>query len=287
MFTPRPRESETVRSPSGRDVEYETLPPSAIPNRLDPSKRMELEAEMVAVQEKILKTQKLLPDTMKWDGKSDTLDSFESAMGEWIEIRLGERALKAFQGEQMDAGVGGPSMPSCIYATWSQELYLLVRGRLSKTTVEGKAMDESTMLAKGVIQRSVYNLLQHWKGQEQARTQLDCDALDIKIEDLKISLSDEPAIVAHKCSQATRLWQRKPVAYRGSDSTLEKVLMDPLPIQCEGWKQDYQRTIETNENLYGMGRPDYPAVVRAVQTAVLDVAVKERKAKGKGVEPEA
>ena len=129
MFTPRPRESETVRSPSGRDVEYETLPPSAIPNRLDPSKRMELEAEMVAVQEKILKTQKLLPDTMKWDGKYDTLDSFESAMGEWIEIRLGERALKAFQGEQMDAGVGGPSMPSCIYATWSQELYLLVRGR--------------------------------------------------------------------------------------------------------------------------------------------------------------
>ena len=47
--------------------------------------------------------------------------------------------------------------------------------------------------------------------------------------------------------------------------------MDLLPIQCEGWKQDYQRTIETNENLYGMGRPDYAAVVRAVQTAVLDV----------------
>ena len=64
---------------------------------------------------------------------------------------------------------------------------------------------------------------------------------------------------------------------------MEKVLMDLLPIQCESWKQDYQRTIETNENLYGMGRPDYPAVVRAVQTAVLDVAVKERKAKGKGV----
>ena len=125
MFTPRPRESETVRSPSGRDVEYETLPPSAIPNRLDPSKRMELEAEMVAVQEKILKTQKLLPDTMKWDGKYDTLDSFESAMGEWIEIRLGDKALKVFQGEQVDPDMGGASMPSCIYTTWSQELYLV------------------------------------------------------------------------------------------------------------------------------------------------------------------
>ena len=144
-------------------------------------------------------------------------------------------------------------------------------------------MDESTMIAKSSIQRSVYNLLQHWKAQNQARTQLDCDALDIKIEDLKISLGDEPAIVAYKCSQATRLWQRKPVTFRGSDSTLEKVLMDLLPIQCDGWKQDYQRTIETNENLYGMGRPDYSAVVRAVQTAVLDVTVKERKMKGKGV----
>ena len=283
MFTPRPRESEGASSPSGRDVEYEKLPPSAIPARLDSTKKMELEAEMVAVQEKILKTQKLLPDTLKWDGKSDTLDSFASSMGEWIEIRLGDKALKVFQGEQVDPEMGGASMPSCIYTTWSQELYLVVRGRLSKNTAEGKAMDESTMIAKSSIQRSVYNLLQHWKAQNQARTQLDCDALDIKIEDLKISLGDEPAIVAYKCSQATRLWQRKPVTFRGSDSTLEKVLMDLLPIQCEGWKQDYQRTIETNENLYGMGRPDYAAVVRAVQTAVLDVTVKERKMKGKGV----
>ena len=45
MFTPRPRESEAASSPSGRDVEYERLPPSAIPDRLDPSKRVELEAE--------------------------------------------------------------------------------------------------------------------------------------------------------------------------------------------------------------------------------------------------
>ena len=54
MFTPRPRESEGASSPSGRDVEYEKLPPSAIPARLDSTKKMELEAEMVAVQEKIL-----------------------------------------------------------------------------------------------------------------------------------------------------------------------------------------------------------------------------------------
>ena len=45
MFTPRPRESEGASSPSGQDVEYEKLPPSAIPDRVDPSKRMELEAE--------------------------------------------------------------------------------------------------------------------------------------------------------------------------------------------------------------------------------------------------
>ena len=46
MFTPRPRESEAASSPSGRDVDYERLPPSAIPDRLDPSKRVELEAEI-------------------------------------------------------------------------------------------------------------------------------------------------------------------------------------------------------------------------------------------------
>ena len=45
MFTPRPRESEGASSPSGRDVEYEKLPPSAIPARLDSTKKMELEAE--------------------------------------------------------------------------------------------------------------------------------------------------------------------------------------------------------------------------------------------------
>ena len=106
MFTPRPRESEGASSPSGQDVEYEKLPPSAIPDRVDPSKRMELEAEMVAVQEKIMKSQKLLPDTLKWDGKSDTLESFVSSMGEWIEIRLGDKALKAFQGEQVDPAQG-------------------------------------------------------------------------------------------------------------------------------------------------------------------------------------
>ena len=47
MFTPRPRESEGASSPSGRDVEYEKLPPSAIPARLDSTKKMELEAERV------------------------------------------------------------------------------------------------------------------------------------------------------------------------------------------------------------------------------------------------
>ena len=114
MFTPRPREIERTSSPSGQDVDYEKLPPSAIPDRLDPTKRMELEADMVAVQEKIMKTQKLLPDTLKWDGKSDTLESFVSSMGEWIEIRLGYLAMKAFQGEQVDSEMGVASMPSCI-----------------------------------------------------------------------------------------------------------------------------------------------------------------------------
>ena len=45
MFTPRPRELEAAASPSGRDVEYETLPPSVIPDRVDPGKKTELEAE--------------------------------------------------------------------------------------------------------------------------------------------------------------------------------------------------------------------------------------------------
>ena len=63
--------------------------------------RARLEAEMVAVQEKVSKQSKILPDNMKWDGKPDTLRPFLSLVNEWVEIRLGEEAAMVLAGQTL------------------------------------------------------------------------------------------------------------------------------------------------------------------------------------------
>ena len=62
MDTPRPRSGEDVASPT---MKGEVLPPSSPPLAVPEDKRGELEAEMVAVLEKISKASKLLPDNLK------------------------------------------------------------------------------------------------------------------------------------------------------------------------------------------------------------------------------
>ena len=57
---------------------------------------------MVAVQDKILKASKAMPDNLVWDGKVDTWSSFFDLFTEWVEIRLGEEAAHALAGVQKD-----------------------------------------------------------------------------------------------------------------------------------------------------------------------------------------
>ena len=236
---------------------------------------------MVAVQEKILKAAKTLPTNLTWDGKPDTFASFDDRFKEWTEIRCGADAAAVLAGKQQD-DEGTATMPSCVYATWSQELYLVLRGRLAKDTEDADAAGESMLAEREQIKRSAFNLLQHWGQMGEAKTRLDCEEIDIKLEELRIGLDDERGIVLKKAAQAKRQWERKPERYRGNDADLESVLLDLLPPACSAWREDYVRTIETNETLYGLERPGYNAIVKALQNEVLSVRVKERQTRGKG-----
>ena len=55
---------------------------------------------MVAVQGQVLKASKVIPDSLKWNGKPETLESFIGLLEEWVEIRLGDEALMVVQGLQ-------------------------------------------------------------------------------------------------------------------------------------------------------------------------------------------
>ena len=222
---------------------------------------------MVAVQDKILKATKMLPSNLSWNGKPDTLASFVERFEEWVEIRMGAEAALVLAGKQHDEN-GDATMASCMYTTWSQELYLLLRGRLAKDCADADAAAESMLASKDAIQRSAFNLLQHWSRLGEAKTKLDCDEIDIKLEGLRISLEDDRAVVLTKAAHAKRQWERKPDRYRGSEDDLESVLLGLLPPACAAWREDYVRTIETNETLYNMERPGYDAIVMALQTAV-------------------
>ena len=131
-----------------------------LPSSLAEERRAELEAEMVAVQDKILKATKMLPSNLSGNGKPDTLSSFVERFEEWVEIRMGTEAALVLAGKQHDEN-GDATMASCMYTTWSQELYLLLRGRLAKDSVDADAAAESMLASKETIQRSAFNLLQH------------------------------------------------------------------------------------------------------------------------------
>ena len=227
-----------------------------LPSSLAEERRTELEAEMVAVQDKILKATKMLPSNLSWNGKPDTLSSFVERFEEWVDIRMGAEAALVLAGKQYDEN-GEATMASCLYTTWSQELYLLLRGRLAKDCADADAAAESMLASKDAIQRSAFNLLQHWSRLGEAKTKLDCDEIDIKLEGLRISLEDDRAVVLTKAAHAKRQWERKPDRYRGSEDDLESVLLGLLPPACAAWREDYVRTIETNETLYNMERPSY------------------------------
>ena len=64
--TPRPRSLGDVATP---DATREVLPPSSPPSSLEDDARARLEAEMVAVSEKVSKQSKILPANLKWDAR--------------------------------------------------------------------------------------------------------------------------------------------------------------------------------------------------------------------------
>ena len=99
MDTPRPRSLGDAATP---DATREVLPPSSPPSTLEEDARARLEAEMVAVSEKVSKQRKILPANLKWDGKPDALRPFISLFTEWVEIRLGEDAAKVLAGTKKD-----------------------------------------------------------------------------------------------------------------------------------------------------------------------------------------
>ena len=109
---------------------------------------------MVAVQEKVSKQSKILPDNMKWDGKPDTLRPFLSLVNEWVEIRLGEEAAMVLAGQKKDEH-GDWNMAPSIYTVWSQELYLMLRGRLVKDSIAAQAAKLTWIV---VHVRSIWNL---------------------------------------------------------------------------------------------------------------------------------
>ena len=113
METPPSRRSQ---SSSSSAAPAETLPPVMLPSSLAEERRTELEAEMVAVQDKILKATKMLPSNLTWNGKPDTLSSFVERFEEWVDIRMGAEAALVLAGKQQDEN-GDATMASCLYTT--------------------------------------------------------------------------------------------------------------------------------------------------------------------------
>ena len=121
---------------------------------------------MVAVVDKISKAQKLIPATLTWDGKVETFEAFYDLFEEWISIRLGDDAAAVLKGTVQNEH-GDEIMNPCLYATWSQEIYLLLRGRLTKSP-EATAVGESTVEVRAALGRSAFNLVTFWRKRGEA-----------------------------------------------------------------------------------------------------------------------
>ena len=75
---------------------------------------------MVAVQELILKTTKLKPVNLTWDGNSDTLATFLELVEDWIDVRFGEDAVRVLKGDREDEH-GTKYLAPCVYTAWSHD----------------------------------------------------------------------------------------------------------------------------------------------------------------------
>ena len=250
----------------------ESLPSSDPPASASPEQCKVIGENMVAVEIKILRGLKSKSNNLWWDGKPDTLLTFLHNLEEWVHIKFGDIAMRVLSG--YPTMEDGTPIPPFMYTTWSHELYLMVLGLLgsgkdSEKLTSASAVLTSTLGKRAEIKRSAYNLVAYWKSLGQVVTEQDCRGIDVRIKMQRVELGDGAEVIAHKISTARRLWERKPDAFRGSDATLEGIVLDLLPQQCGEWRTHYLLSIDTQESLYGMARPPFDTLLKAVQGAVL------------------
>ena len=250
----------------------ESLPSSDPPASASPEQCKVIGENMVAVEIKILRGLKSKSNNLWWDGKPDTLLTFLHNLEEWVHIKFGDIAMRVLSG--YPTMEDGTPIPPFMYTTWSHELYLMVLGLLgsgkdSEKLTSASAVLTSTLGKRAEIKRSAYNLVAYWKSLGQVVTEQDCRGIDVRIKMQRVELGDGAEVIAHKISTARRLWERKPDAFRGSDATLEGIVLGLLPQQCDEWRTHYLLSIDTQESLYGMARPPFDTLLKAVQGAVL------------------
>ena len=271
--------------PSPGTFTPESLPSSDPPASASPEQCKVIEENMVAVENKILRGLKSKSNNLWWDGKPETLLAFLQSLEEWVHIRFGEVAMRVLVGQS--TRLDGTPIPPFIYTTWSKELYLVILGLLgsgkeSEKLTSASAVLASTLDRRAEIKHSAYNLLAYWKSLGQVVTEQDCRAIDAKIKMQRVELDDAAEVIAHKISSARRLWERKPDAFRGSDATLEGIVLGLLPQQCDEWRTHYLLSIDTQESLYCMARPSFDTLVKAVQGAVLRSQLRAQESRAGG-----
>ena len=271
--------------PSPGTYTPESLPSSDPPASASPEQCKVIEDKMVAVENKILRGLKAKSNNLWWDGKPETLLAFLQNLEEWVHIKFGEIAMRVLSGRHTKED--GTPIPPFMYTTWSNELYLMVlglvgNGKDSEKLTSASAVLASTLDKRAEIKRSAYNLVAYWKSLGQVVTEQDCRAIDAKIKMQRVELGDEAEVIAHKISAARRLWERKPDAFRGSDATLEGIVLGLLPQQCEEWRIHYLQSIDTQESLYCTARPPFDTLLKAVQGAVLRSQLRAQESRAAG-----
>lgn len=273
-----------VLSPGGESPGTpESLPSPEPPSGVSATERKRMEDNMVAVKDLVGKALKYVPSNIKWDGTSQTFDMFLALASDYVEIDLGETAVQVLMGKRTT--MAGLPIPSYMYATWSVRLYMVLMGRLDtkgEHSASATAVMNATIDNRVEIKRSAFNLICFWRSLGQVVTEQDCVAIDFKIKALRVDLEDAPEVVVNKLSGARRLHMRKPEGFRGGEATIEGVLLNLLPQQCDPWKTHYKQMIDGNASLYGTPRPKYDALVVAIQAAVLSAQIMSHESKVAG-----
>ena len=264
-----------VLSPGGEGPGTpESLPSPEPPSGASATERKLMEDNMIAVKDLVGKASKYVPSNIKWDGTSETFDTFLALASDYVEIDLGEVAVQVLMGKRTT--MAGLPIPSYMYATWSVRLYMFLMGRLDlkgEHSASATAVMNATIDDRVEIKRSAFNLVCFWRSLGQVVTEQDCVAIDFKIEALRVAVKDAPEVVVNKLSCARRLHMRKPEGFRGGEATIERVVLNLLPQECDHWKTQYKQMIDGNASLYGTPRPKYDALVVAVQAAVLSAQI--------------